>query len=56
MVPQGNFTSPADAAHTGVSPPSPCTDVLRLAAALARLAARRQKLADQVAETQGDTQ
>lgn len=36
----------------GVEPASP--DVLRLAAALARLAARRQKLSDQVAETQGE--
>lgn len=34
--------------------PGPCSDILPLVAALARLAARRQKLSDWVAETHGE--
>jgi len=50
---------PAECPPTGVddtttmaSQPSP--DILRLAGALARLAARRQKLADQIANAEGE--
>lgn len=49
LVPPPNGT---DDATSMASEPS--ADVLRLAEALARLAARRQKLADQIANTEGE--
>jgi len=53
------YPNTAGSAPIGVDDPTmmgsePCPDVLRLAAALARLAARRQKLADQIANAEGE--